>query len=205
MPLAIPHPDDEPTRHRILRVSAGLFRQSGYPAVSMRRIADACGMTAGSIYHHFPSKDDIVAAVLNLGTDAVGEAVSAAISDTTNEPAALRIRRAIHAHLRALHEHSDFTSANVRIFGQLPDPVRTRNLESRRRYEKLWDRFLSDLKIRGGIRTDMPVEAMRLLLIGALNATLEWFDPHKGAVEALANRYSDLLLNGFLPSDRVST
>ena len=38
----------------------------------------------------------------------------------------------------------------------------------------------------------------RLMLIGALNATLEWFDPAKGSAEELADDYADAFLYGIL-------
>jgi hypothetical protein len=36
------------------------------------------------------------------------------------------------------------------------------------------------------------------MLIGALNATLEWFDPAKGSAEELADDYADAFLYGIL-------
>jgi hypothetical protein len=36
------------------------------------------------------------------------------------------------------------------------------------------------------------------MLIGALNATLEWFDPKRGTADRLADQFADNLLNGIL-------
>jgi hypothetical protein len=44
-----------------------------------------------------------------------------------------------------------------------------------------------------------------LLLIGALNATLEWFDPQKGSAEDLADDYADTFLNGILSQSGDNT
>ena len=41
------------------------------------------------------------------------------------------------------------------------------------------------------------------MLIGALNATLEWFDPSRGGVDALASAYADVFLNGMLEKRKV--
>jgi AcrR family transcriptional regulator len=41
-----------------------LFTSQGYAATSMRQIAEASGLALGSIYNHFPSKEDIFKAVI---------------------------------------------------------------------------------------------------------------------------------------------
>ena len=186
-------------RDGVLDIAARLFREQGYGSVSLRKIAEAAGIKAGSIYYHFGSKDEIVAAVLDAGIQVVHEsmreAVTALPSDTDGETI---LRTAIRAHLRALLDVSDYTSANVRIFGQVPQPVRDANLPTRRSYEAEWDSLLARLKANGALKQDVDVRHLRLMLIGALNATLEWFDPKRGSVEALAKNYADVFVHGIL-------
>ena len=37
-----------------------LFAEKGFGQVSMRELAAHVGLTAGSLYHHFPSKQDLL-------------------------------------------------------------------------------------------------------------------------------------------------
>ncbi|MEP0144686.1 MAG: TetR/AcrR family transcriptional regulator [Paracoccaceae bacterium] len=186
-------------RDGVLDIAARLFREQGYGSVSLRKIAEAAGIKAGSIYYHFGSKDEIVAAVLDAGIQVVHEsmreAVTALPSDTDGETI---LRTAIRAHLRALLDVSDYTSANVRIFGQVPQPVRDANLPTRRAYEAEWDRLLSRLQNDGALKHDVDIRQLRLMLIGTLNATLDWFDPNRGSADALSRTYADVFLNGIL-------
>jgi len=46
-------------RDEILAAAAGLFAAEGYRSTSMREVAAAAGILAGSLYHHFPSKEAI--------------------------------------------------------------------------------------------------------------------------------------------------
>lgn len=108
------------------------------------------------------------------------------------------LRAAIRAHLRALLDVSDYSSANVRIFGQVPQSVRDANLHTRRAYEAEWDNLLSRIQADGALKREVDIRRLRLMLIGALNATLEWFDPHRGSAEALSRTYADVFLNGIL-------
>lgn len=186
-------------RGGVLDVAARLFREQGYGSVSLRKIAAAAGIKAGSIYYHFGSKDEIVAAVLDAGIQVVHESMRQAVSALPEGAGAEAIlRAAIGAHLRALLDVSDYSSANVRIFGQVPQSVRDANLHTRRAYEAEWDNLLSRLQSDGALKRDVDIRRLRLMLIGALNATLEWFDPHRGSAEALSRTYADVFLNGIL-------
>ena len=186
-------------RKGVLDVAARLFREQGYGSVSLRKIAAAAGIKAGSIYYHFGSKDEIVVAILDAGIRAVHDnmrkAVGALPADTGAEAA---LRAAIGAHLRALLDVSDYSSANVRIFGQVPQSVRDANLPTRRAYEAEWDSLLSRLQRDGALKRNVDIRRLRLMLIGALNATLEWFDPERGGADALSRTYADVFLHGIL-------
>ena len=191
-------------RDGILDVAARLFREQGYGPVSLRKIAEAAGIKAGSIYYHFGSKDEIVVAILDLGIRAVHEKMRQAVLGHPDGAAAAAIlRAAIKAHLRALLDVSDYSSANVRIFGQVPQSVRDANLPTRRAYEAEWDNLLTRLQRDDALRRNVDIRRLRLMLIGALNATLEWFDPERGSVEALASTYADVFLNGILEQREV--
>jgi len=53
------------TADRIARVALSILEKEGAEAVSMRRVAQAIGITPMAIYHHFPSRE----ALLNTITD----------------------------------------------------------------------------------------------------------------------------------------
>ena len=57
-------PPDSGGRETILDTSAKLFSQHGYKEVSIRDIAQACGMTNAALYYHFKNKEDLFLAVL---------------------------------------------------------------------------------------------------------------------------------------------
>jgi AcrR family transcriptional regulator len=54
----------ELTRRKILEAAYRLFRRQGYSRVSMDEIASAAQLTKRTLYHHFRSKDDLLARVL---------------------------------------------------------------------------------------------------------------------------------------------
>ena len=55
-----------PTRRRILDSAYELFYRKGFSRVGVDEIAAFAGITKRSLYYHFRSKDDLLAAVLDL-------------------------------------------------------------------------------------------------------------------------------------------
>ena len=165
------------TKRRILDVAARLFRQQGYAAVSLRAIAKAADMQAGSLYYHFASKEELITQILNQGIDAVHDEVRRTVEAMAGSDRHVIFKAAIRAHLKSLLRQSDYTSANVRIFGQVPEAVRERCMATRRAYEAFWDRLLMDLHHGASARSKSNRRVARLLILGGLNASLDWFDP----------------------------
>jgi AcrR family transcriptional regulator len=60
----MPVSNKPPTRERIVDEAMRLFSQHGYAATSIARIEEAAGLTpgAGGLYHHFKSKEAVLAA-----------------------------------------------------------------------------------------------------------------------------------------------
>lgn len=52
------------TRSRILDVAVDLFIEKGYAGTSVRDISERLGMTKGSLYYHFASKEDVLGALV---------------------------------------------------------------------------------------------------------------------------------------------
>ncbi|MBI2705428.1 MAG: TetR/AcrR family transcriptional regulator [Actinobacteria bacterium] len=60
-------PETEPVgsqRDRILEIALRLMSEHGVHAMSMRRLAQACGLNVATIYHYFPSKADLLSQVI---------------------------------------------------------------------------------------------------------------------------------------------
>jgi TetR/AcrR family transcriptional repressor of nem operon len=51
-------------RESIIKEALHLFRDHGYHATSMSDIGVACGLLKGSIYHYFPSKEELMKEVI---------------------------------------------------------------------------------------------------------------------------------------------
>ena len=199
-PAKTPDPDSKAakTRAEILKAAARFLRDNGYKATTLRKIAEEADMKAGSVYYHFNSKEAIVDEVLNAGLRDLLSGVEAAVRkfDAPYDHHA-RIATAIWAHLDFLFKASEFTSANIRSYGMLPNHFRERHRGIRHEYGKLWDRILLEAQDDGAIRSDIKIVPLRQVMLGALNWTVEWFDPNKAGVEGYLSlpEFSSMLIN----------
>ena len=66
-PTPVTRPEDEGRRNELIAKSAKLFREKGYDKTTVRDIAAAVGIQAGSWFYHFKTKHDILVAVMEQG------------------------------------------------------------------------------------------------------------------------------------------
>ncbi|MEV8452730.1 ScbR family autoregulator-binding transcription factor [Streptomyces sp. NPDC052095] len=59
------------TRKEILRAAAVVFDQSGFAGASINRILAEAELTAGALYFHFKSKEDLARAVMNAQPESI--------------------------------------------------------------------------------------------------------------------------------------
>lgn len=175
------------SRQQILAVSARLLRERGYAETSLRDIAAAVGMKAGSLYYHFESKELLAAEVLRIGVERVHEAVACCVGSLD---ASVSHREkfcgATIAHLETMLAESDFTSAHIRCFPYVPPAVKESLHQARREYEQVWTHLFEAAARDGALREAVEPRAARLTILGALNSSIEWFDPPRDQPRKLA-------------------
>ena len=186
-PTVTPVPAPDSARSRILDEAANLFLQRGYDGTSLRVLADVVGMKAGSLYYHFSSKDELLTTILERGLDVMHEAFDRAEASHGDAEPFLRVRAHIRAHLSALYENGPYTAAHVLTFRTAPDSVRATLVPSRDAYEARWSSLLRELQHAGSIASDVDINVVRLALFGAMNSSVEWFDPERGALDRFAD------------------
>lgn len=169
-------------RTLLLDEAARLFGAHGYDSTSMRDIATAVGMLPGSLYYHFPSKEDLLVAVYTIGMEQMRDAVLTAIADETDPWR--RLEAAAAAHLGTLLDKSGYAAAVVADWPSPASSVRAELVRQRDRYEATFRDLVADLPL--GPHQDR--QFLRLALLGALNWTLAWYRPGGESPAAIARR-----------------
>lgn len=185
------------TRRQILDQTAKLLRMNGYASTSLRDIAAAMGMKAGSLYYYFASKEELAETIMTEGIERVREAVKQALAAQPEGADPLdNIAVAIKAHLIALHVSGDYASANIRCFTHVPDEMKLRMRKVRKRYEADWRKLIGTAREAGRLAEDVDDDALRYVLFGAMNWTLEWLRRGNPSPDRLGEMFFRILFNG---------
>jgi AcrR family transcriptional regulator len=192
-----PKPARDGTRRLILDQAARLLRRNGYASTSLRDIAAATGMKAGSLYYHFASKEALAEIVMAEGIEFVRTAVRDALAGQPGDCDPLDdIALAIRAHLRALSDSGDYASANIRCFAHVPAEMRRRLRKVRESYEADWRKLIERARAAGRLAADVDDDALRYGLFGIMNWTLEWLRPGGPPPDELADMFFRIMFRG---------
>ena len=174
--------DDGNRRPALLAAAARLFRRQGFDATSTRDIAAAVGMHSGSPFYHFKSKSALLCTVMEEGMQAAIARQKAALQAVppSPEPALAQLRQLIRAHFDTLHGRgNDFVPVMLYEHRSLTNLQRVSLSKLQHEYEAAWTPVLEALHASGRLRA--PVKLSRLLILGALSWSVQWFSPKKGA------------------------
>jgi TetR/AcrR family transcriptional regulator, cholesterol catabolism regulator len=181
-------------RRQIEDVASALFSSRGYAATSMRDIARVLDLQGGSLYSHIPSKEAVLAAIVEEAADAFHAAVRPVAE--RGGPAAERLREMIAAHLRVVTGARERAKVFLFEWTFLGEERRQAVRRSRAAYQGYFERVVAEGVAVGELETADPRLAA-VFILSAMNAVAHWYRPD-GALgpDALAGHYADLFLTG---------
>lgn len=182
-------------RDTIVGTAARLFYDYGYPNVGMRMIADRVGIRTASLYHHFPSKEEILYEIAVHETRGFID-TQAPILDSPLDPAE-RLRDLFINHIvRSWHLRVQLV-VTEREERELTDEHRAMIVDHKQEYRQLIQNYLKSLSAR---RLRAP--QMRLLIVSTLsmiNSVNVWFDPAGSlTIDEVADQVGTLAANVML-------
>ena len=74
-----------PSSEAIQAAAFELFARRGYLAASVREVMQACGLTQGALYNHFPSKDQLLATLIRTTQDGLEAECAAAVATAAGD------------------------------------------------------------------------------------------------------------------------
>jgi len=180
--------DDGNRRQELLYAAARLFRQQGFAATSTRDIAAAAGMRSGSPFYHFENKAALLGAVMQEGMRSAlqrqAQAMRSAAENAASTGRTLSARECLRVLVRSHFEvllgpDSDFIPVMLYEWRSLSEAQRTEVNRLKAEYEAAWVPVLQALHASGELQGDPGLA--RLMLFGALNWSVQWYDAARQA------------------------
>ncbi|QCU78963.1 TetR/AcrR family transcriptional regulator [Citricoccus sp. SGAir0253] len=177
----------------VLQIAVGVFNRHGYDATSMGMLAEELGVSKSAIYHHVPSKGDLLRLALDealVPLEAIGRQEQA-MHGTAIE----RLEFILRSTIRVLIERQPYVTLLLRLRGNTE--VERQALERRRAV----DRKVTDLMIaaqaEGKVRTDVDPRTTTRLMFGMINSLVEWYKPNgPGSPEQLEENAIAMIVDG---------
>jgi TetR/AcrR family transcriptional regulator, cholesterol catabolism regulator len=186
-----PSSKGEAAKEKIISIAETLFSQHGFEATSIRDIAGAAKMQAASMYYYFPSKDEILAAVLEKGGAELEANVHASLNGKTGPWE--RMEAACVAHVQGLLARPGaFQVLFVMPPWHYPSSIKDRIIGLRDRYEAIFIDLVEALPLK----KDTDRHYVRLAMIGALSWPLIWYKPDGDSPETVARQLFATLRQG---------
>ena len=95
-------PRKSPTQQRsqltvaaLLKATAHILVKEGYESASTNKIAEAAGVSIGSLYQYFPSKEALVAAVIDRHTEQMMQLLREALAGVMQQPVEVGTRQLV--------------------------------------------------------------------------------------------------------------
>lgn len=179
-------------RDQVLRSAVTLFNEQGYDATSVSQLARRLGVTKSALYHHFSSKEELLAVATGRALDGLEGALHAA---ETADSASDRLAAVLAGAVGVLVEQLPNVTLLLRVRGN--SDVERAALARRRTFDQNVATLVRDAQAEGSVRTDIdPIVATRLVF-GMVNSLVDWYRAD-GQVDAarLADEVLAVALDG---------
>ncbi|MGW0734617.1 TetR/AcrR family transcriptional regulator [Streptomyces sp. NPDC002851] len=183
-------------RRELLATAAEVFAAQGYNATTVRKIADAAGMLAGSLYYHFDSKEGILDEILSTFLDELWQGYDAVLA------ADLGPRETIEALVTESFREIDRHRAAVAIYQKesrhlARQPRFAYLAESQQKFEKAWLGTLERGVDAQVFRSDLDVRLTYRFVRDTVWVAASWYRPGgQHSPEEIARQYLSMVLDG---------
>jgi AcrR family transcriptional regulator len=166
--------DYEDRREAIVEKAAQLFAENGFLGASVLDLAKACQTSKSLLYHYYPSKEDVLYAVMASHIDRLVEDVEKAMAIEGGAKQRLKTL------LRLFMNHYVGAASRQKVLlndlAHLPEEKRNAIVAKQRRIIDTVQALLVELDPALASRKD-KARAKTMLLFGMINWTGNWYDP----------------------------
>ena len=157
----------------VLTIAVDVFNRHGYEATSMGILAENLGITKSAIYHHVPSKGDL----LRLALDNALDGLEAVLDDAraSNGPADEQLEFVLRGTIQVLTERLPFVTLLLRLRGNTE--IERDALARRREFDHRVAQLVDAARSEGSLRSDIDPRTTTRLLFGTINSIVEWYKP----------------------------
>jgi AcrR family transcriptional regulator len=164
----------------LLQVAVKLFNERGYDGTSMEDLSRKLGITKSAIYHHVPSKEELLRLAVDRALDGLFEVASE--TARLDGRAIDRLEHLVRGSVLVLADRLPFVTLLLRVRGNTK--VERAALTRRREFDRLVTDLVKQAEAEGDVRPDVDPAVTARLVFGMVNSLIEWYKPRRGSSAA---------------------
>ncbi|WP_427172324.1 TetR/AcrR family transcriptional regulator [Arthrobacter sp. 92] len=157
----------------VLQIAVEVFNRHGYDATSMGILAENLGISKSAIYHHVPSKGDLLKLALDQALGGLEAILEEPRAQTGTAEA--RLEFVLRQTVSVLVERLPFVTLLLRLRGNTD--IERDAMERRRAFDHKVAELISAARDEGSLRKDIDPRTVTRLLFGTINSIVEWYKP----------------------------
>ncbi|HMK26296.1 MAG TPA: TetR/AcrR family transcriptional regulator [Chitinophagaceae bacterium] len=184
----------------IIRKASAMFREKGFPATSMRDLAEAVGLEAASLYNHIQSKSEILQEIIfQTANDCNVHLNNLVDNSITNNK---KIESLIRFHVKMMINRFDDYCVMINEWIHLPEPYLTTFTTQRRNYVQRMETIIEEGVRDKEMKPVMPYVAM-LTILSSVRGLEFWHRSGKKVTpEEIEDNMVNHLINGLSAGKR---
>lgn len=131
----------EARQREIAGTALRLFRARGYHATSVRQIAEAAGLSVGSLFNYFRSKEQVLQLIYEHAQVLIEEALDQVMHELGPDPEAA-LRHALDRYVGLLDQYQDHVALLYQEFKSLDGRAKRQIIDRERRIMAIFERIL---------------------------------------------------------------
>ncbi|MBB1155291.1 MULTISPECIES: TetR/AcrR family transcriptional regulator [Amycolatopsis] len=177
----------------LLQVAVKLFNDRGYDGTSMEDLSRKLGITKSAIYHHVPSKEELLRLAVGRALDGLFEVAES--TEALDGRAIDRLEHLVRGSVLVLADRLPFVTLLLRVRGNTK--AERAALARRREFDHLVTDLVKQAEAEGDVRPDIDPAIAARLLFGTVNSLIEWYRPRRGSSpEELADAVCKMAFDG---------
>ncbi len=186
----------EDTKSKILKAALKLFEKKGYVGASVNDILKEAGVTKGSFYHYFQSKDDLLFLIHDEFIEYELQMANKVISCqklTCKE----KLRRLNLVVWDSLHKYKENFSIFFQESKYIENDKFTNIRLKREQFERCFTQVIDEGIKKGEFRKDIDSKLTAFGIFGMCAWGVHWYRPDgKLSIEEIAQEYFDMIFEG---------
>ncbi|BCW86064.1 TetR family transcriptional regulator [Paenarthrobacter ureafaciens] len=181
----------------VLSAAIAVFSQRGYDAATMDDIADFAGLSRPALYHHAPSKQELLRLALEPLLSAL-ESIRLQ-QQAPHGPAITRLEAVVHQMIKILTAQAPCVTLLLHLRGNTD--VERAAVSRRGAIDNQLAELVSEAWNENSIRSEVEPFTAARLLIGMINSTADGYRPSNGPTpQHMADEILRLALHGMRSS-----